>query len=65
MSGVSELGIQPVVVGFGHRTSPASLRDRLFIEALNNETSRKRSLDSRFQTIKVNVRITRKDLDGR
>lgn len=28
---MSETGIQPVVVGFGHRTTPAGLRDRLFI----------------------------------
>ena len=32
MSGLSETGIRPVVVGFGHRLVSPALRDRLFIE---------------------------------
>lgn len=32
MSGLSEAGIRPVVIGFGHRLTSAALRDRLFIE---------------------------------
>ena len=32
MSGISGTGIQPVVVGFGHRLASAALRDRLFVE---------------------------------
>jgi glutamyl-tRNA reductase len=32
MSGISEAGIRPVVVGFGHRLASAALRDRLFVE---------------------------------
>lgn len=34
MSGLSETGIRPVVIGFGHRLAPAALRDRLFIEEM-------------------------------
>ncbi len=32
MSGMTGPGIQPVVVGFGHRLASAALRDRLFVE---------------------------------